>query len=150
MVIKFFQIQRFLLANLSALLFVLAVGSQLASAQSLGTAGTVTGVVKDPNGAVVPNATVTISNAVTGYTRTNNTDTDGNFRFNDVPPNVYQLSVSANGFSTATQSLSVRTSVPINLTIPLSIGGASETVTVTDSAANVLENIPTAHTDVDQ
>ena len=66
-----------------------------APAQSLGSAGTVSGVVTDPNGAVVPNATVTISNPVTGYTRTVNADADGSFRFGDVPPNNYHVTVSA-------------------------------------------------------
>jgi Carboxypeptidase regulatory-like domain len=123
--------------------------ANISQAQAL-SAGTVTGIVVDPNGAVVPNATVTIANPVTGYKRTANTGTDGSFHFNDVPPNNYQLSVSASGFAGATQSLTVRTSVPIALNIPLSISSATETVTVTSNAADVLENVPTTHTDVDQ
>src|SRR5437588_2944434 len=101
--------------------------------------------------AVVPNATVTISNPVTGYTRTVNTEADGTFKFNDVPPNNYHLSISATGFSAAQQDLAVRQSVPISLKIPLTVGGATETVTVTSvSASEVLENVPTTHTDVGQ
>ncbi len=119
-------------------------------AQALGSAGTVGGVVVDPNGAVIPNASVTIANAVTGYKRTVNTESDGSFRFNDVPPNTYQLTVSATGFASATQTLAVRTSVPISLKIPLSISSATETVTVTGNASETLENVSTAHTDVDQ
>ncbi|OLE52526.1 MAG: TonB-dependent receptor [Acidobacteria bacterium 13_1_20CM_3_53_8] len=120
-------------------------------AQSLGTAGTVSGVVVDPNGAVVPSATVTISNPVTGYQRTAQTGTDGAFRFNDVPPNNYALSVSAANFETAQQTVNVRTSVPINLRIPLAVGGTTTTVNVVaTSAAEVMENVPSAHTDVDQ
>src|SRR5436190_2007401 len=72
-------------------------------AQSLGSAGTVTGIVTDPNNAVVPNATVKLENPVTGYTRTVNTGQDGAFRFNDVPPQNYQLTVAANGFAAAQQ-----------------------------------------------
>jgi hypothetical protein len=113
-------------------------------------AGTVSGVVVDPNSAVVPNAVVTIFNSITGYKRSANTETDGSFRFNDVPPNNYQVSVTATGFAPATQSLTVRTSVPITLKIPLAISSATETVTVTGNAAEVLENVPTTHTDVDQ
>jgi len=74
-----------------------------------------------PNNAVVPNATVTIENAVTGYQRTVNAGTDGAFKFTNVPPNTYALTVSATGFSPTKQALSVRTSVPITLTIPLAI-----------------------------
>src|SRR5213082_614308 len=112
-------------------------------AQSLGSAGTVTGVVTDPNGAVVPNATVTIANAVTGYTRTVNTDADGTFRFNDVPPNNYQIKASAPGFSSEQQSLTVRSSVPISVKIPLAVTSASETVTISSDAAQALENTST-------
>lgn len=119
------------------------------AAQAL-NAGTVTGVVIDPNGAVVTNASVTIANAVTGYTRTVNTDADGAFRFNDVPLNNYQLKASAAGFSSEQQSLSVRTSVPINLKVSLSVSTATETVTITSIAGDVLENTSTSHTNVDE
>src|SRR5882762_7632961 len=118
-------------------------------AQAL-NAGTVTGVVTDPNSAVVPNATVTIANAVTGYMRTATTDAEGAFRFSDVPPNNYQLKASAPGFSSEQQSLTVRSSVPLSVKIPLSVSSASETVTITSDTAQALENTSTTHTDVDQ
>src|SRR5437879_4102191 len=135
--------------RLVCLLALISVLSSATFGQAL-SAGTVAGVVLDPNNAAVPNATIKIANSVTGYTRTVTSNADGTFRFDNVPPNNYQLSVAASGFQDATQNLSVRTSVPINLKIPLSIGGASETVTVTGGAADVLENIPSTHTDVDQ
>src|SRR5260370_39256079 len=118
-------------------------------AQSL-TAGTVTGTVTDPNNAVVPNATVTIENAVTGYKRTVNTGTDGAFRFDNIPLNNYVYSAMASGFSGVRGSINVRTSVPITLTIPLAVSTATETVTVSTNAGDALENVSTAHTDVDQ
>src|SRR5947209_3654814 len=137
--------------RLVLLLAVAVVASAPLLAQALGSAGTVTGVITDPNGAVVPNATVTISNPITGYTRTVNADADGTFKFNDVPPNNYHLSIAATGFRAAQQDLAVRQSVPISLKIPLSVGGATETVTVTSvSASEVLKNVPTTHTDVGQ
>src|SRR5882757_9283706 len=127
----------------------ISVASVFVDAQAL-NAGTVTGVVTDPNGAVVPNATVTIANAVTGYTRTASTDADGAFRFDNVPPNNYQLKASAPGFTSEQQSLTVRTSVPISVKVPLAVTSASETVTITSNTAEVLENTSTTHTDVDQ
>src|SRR6266478_350447 len=127
----------------------ISVVSVRVAAQTL-NAGPVTGVVADPNNAVVPNATVTIANSITGYTRTVNTNADGAFRFNDVPPNNYQLKASAPGFTSEQQSLTVRTSVPISIKIPLSVSTASETVTITSNTAEVLENTSTTHTDVDQ
>jgi hypothetical protein len=119
-------------------------------AQSLGSAGTITGVVTDPNNAVVSNATVKIENPVTGYTRTANTDAEGAFRFNNVPPQNYQVTVAANGFAATQQVVSVRTSVPIELKFGLNVSSINESaVTVTDTL-NVIENVPQTHTDVDQ
>lgn len=51
-----------------------------AAAQSL-TSGDITGVVTDPTGAVVANATVTAKNAETGTTQTQNTNAQGAYRF---------------------------------------------------------------------
>jgi hypothetical protein len=121
----------------------------VARAQAL-SAGTVSGVVLDPNGAVVPNANVTISNSITGYKRATNTDTEGSFRFADVPPNNYQITASATGFSAGTQTLTVRTSVPISLKISLDVSSATETVTIASNAGMMIENVSTTHTDVDQ
>src|SRR5438445_8723704 len=88
-------------------------------AQALGTAGSVSGVVTDPNGAVVAGANVTFSNALTGYTRTVMTDTDGSYRFNDVPPNNYTLKIVANGFRTMAETVNVRSTVPMNIPVSL-------------------------------
>jgi hypothetical protein len=130
-------------------LLTFAAAPVLTNAQAL-NAGAVSGTVTDPNGAVVPNASVTISNSITGYKRTVSTDPDGSFRFSDVPPNNYQITASGTGFASATQTLTVRTAVPISLKIALAISSASETVTVTSNASDVIENVPTTHTDVDQ
>lgn len=136
--------------HLALLLVVLSLSGPAAAGQALGSAGTVTGVVSDPNNAVVSNATVKIENPLTGYNRTVNTDADGSFRFNNLPPNNYQLTVSASGFGMDKEALTVRTSVPINLKIALPVGAIDETsVTVTDTL-NVIENVPTTHVDVDQ
>src|SRR5215467_4567446 len=118
-------------------------------AQSLGSAGTVIGVVSDPDGAVIAGVTVVIKNSVTGYRRETATDAAGAFRFSDVPQNNYQLTASASGFGSVSQNLSVRTSVPISVNIPLTVGEVNNEMTIESSAANV-ENIPTTHTDVDQ
>src|SRR5256884_4951742 len=135
-----------------ALLVSLVIFSTIsvpAWAQAL-SAGTVSGIVVDPNGAVVANASVTIANSITGYKRSASTDSDGAFRFADVPPNNYQLTVSGTGFAPAMQTLTVRTSVPISLKIALTVGSATETATVTSNAPDIIENVPTTHTDVDQ
>jgi hypothetical protein len=134
-------------------LFIFAASSMgsvmPAFAQSLGTAGTIEGVVTDPSSAVVAGAMVTLENPITGFKRTVTTNDTGAFRIDNVPPNNYRLSVSANGFNTAQQSLNVRSSVPLSLKIPLAVSGTTASVEVTGTA-DVIENIPTTHTDVDQ
>jgi hypothetical protein len=137
-----------IIRSLVLIILSLALGFSVLG-QSL-TAGTVSGTVMDPNNAVVPNATITIENAVTGYKRTVNTGTNGEFRFDNVPLNNYVYTVSASGFSGIRGSINIRTSVPITLTIPLAVSTATETVTVTGNAAESLENVSAAHTDVDQ
>ena len=90
-----------------ALIFVFAMSSAFLGptnvssvlAQSLGTAGTIEGVVADPSGALIPSAAVSIENRVTGYKRTTSSDANGAFRFENIPPNSYLLSVAAPGFN---------------------------------------------------
>lgn len=135
-----------------SVLLVLTVSSltglPITFGQSLG-AGTVDGTVTDPSGAVIPGASVGIENRVTGYKRTVNTDANGSFRFDNIPPNKYALSVSAQGFSAVQQTVDVRSAVPQSLKISLIVAGTSATVEVS-SAADLVENVPTAHNDVDQ
>ena len=141
-------LNRFLIVFLIGLISVFAF-NETSFGQSL-SAGTVTGTVVDPNQAVVASASVTIENAVTGYKRSATTGTDGTFRFDNVPFNNYAYTVSASGFNDVRGNLSVRTSVPTTVTIPVAVGSATATVTISSGAGDVLENVPSAHTDVDQ
>jgi len=134
--------------SIFSLAFIVSL-SYIALGQSL-TAGNVSGTVRDPNNAVVPNANVTIENAVTSYKQTTTTGTDGSFHFNNVPFNTYVLTTLASGFGAAQQTLNVRSAVPINIDVTLAISGATETVTITTGGADVLENVPSSHTDVDK
>jgi iron complex outermembrane receptor protein len=90
---------------LNVVLFTVCAGA--AAAQSLSVSA-VNGIVTDPNNAAVPNATVTIENAVTGYKRSVNTGTDGAFRFISVPLNRYDLYASAAGFAITRAAFSAK------------------------------------------
>jgi hypothetical protein len=134
--------------------FVLVVSLALvapipAAAQSLGTAGTIEGKVIDSTGAVVPGASIEIKNPVTGFERTTTTDSSGLFVFRNVPQNSYHLAVTAQGFAVAQQDVDVRTSVPIDLSISLKVATSTTAVEVQADAGDLLENDPSAHTDVD-
>ncbi len=121
-----------------------------AEAQGLGGAGTVQGIVKDPTGAVLVAADVTISNAVSGYRKQASTDIGGRFVFHNLPPNNYHVAVTAEGFQPVERDVDVRTSVPIELTLSMDLAGAATSVEVTGHDTDLLERDPTAHTDVDQ
>jgi hypothetical protein len=133
---------------LSIAALILSAIEPLVVAQSLG-AGTIEGTVTDTTGAVVPGANVVIENRITGYKRTTNTDANGAFRFDNIPLNNYALTVSAQGFNAAQQQVDVRSSVPQALKIPLTVAGTSASVEVS-GAADLVENVPSAHNDVDQ
>ncbi len=135
--------------NLFAVTLLGLIFSSFAVAQSSGNAGTITGIVTDPNNEVVPNAAVSIKNAVTGFERATTTDGEGNYRFNNVPPNNYQIKISANGFQETAQNIVVRNAVPMQISFALAVSGNTANVTV-NADAILVENIPTTHTDVDQ
>ena len=91
------------------------LGVSTVSAQELGGAGTIQGTVKDPTGAVMVAATVTVANPVSGFRRETTTDPMGKFVFRNLPPNNYHVAVTAQGFDTLGQDVDVRSSVPIAL-----------------------------------
>ncbi len=116
-------------------------------AQSI-SSGTVTGTVLDPTKAVIPKAHVEISNRVTGYQQASDTDSSGTFRFNNVPFNGYELTVTSPGFAAARQEIDVRTTVPSEIAISLQLSGSTQAVVVEAQGA-LVENEPSAHTDAD-
>ena len=72
-----------------------------------GNAGTVRGAVTDPSGAVIPNATVHLTDKVSGFDRTTTSDATGQFAFSNVPFNPYKIDVSAKGFAPLSQSVEI-------------------------------------------
>lgn len=85
------------------------------SAAQTGNSSTISGTVTDSTAAVVAGAAVTIHNPVSGFERSTVTDSAGNFVFPNVPFNPYHLSIDAKGFSSYTQDIEVRSSVPLSL-----------------------------------
>jgi hypothetical protein len=120
------------------------------SRAQLGNSGSIEGVVKDASGGVVAGAKVEISNPVSGFRREVITGSDGSFRVTNVPFNPYHLVVSAEGFSSTTQDVDVRSTVPTTLQINLKVGTAATSITVEASGGDLVETESTFHTDVDQ
>jgi hypothetical protein len=101
-----------------------------------GSAGTVRGDVKDPNGAVVPNATVTLIDA-RGGERKATTTSSGSYTFTSVDPGQYTVRVEGPGFKTSEQQFSLAPNETRGLDVALEVGTASETVTVTDQGSAI-------------
>jgi hypothetical protein len=102
-------------------------------AQAGGT--TVRGTVQDPNGNLVKGATVTLTDPSRNFTRTQQTNDDGQYVFSAVPPGTYHLEVTATGFKTASASgVQALVDTPTVRDVPLEIGAVSETVDVTSAA----------------
>jgi hypothetical protein len=114
-----------------------------------GNAGTVHGTATDPSGALIPNASVRISNQLSGFERTVKTDATGQFTVTNVPFNPYRVTVTADGFAPTTQNIEVRSTVEMNLTLVMQVAAASQTVTV-ESEGPQVEDTSTYHTDVDR
>jgi protocatechuate 3,4-dioxygenase beta subunit len=76
-------------------------------------AGTITGTVTDGSGAVIPDATVTIENPVSGLKRSAKTDAAGQYKFTNLPLNPYHLVAHAPGFAEFSTDVPVRSSVAV-------------------------------------
>ena len=127
-----------------------ALASVVVNAQSGGSSGSVSGTVLDPDGAVVPNATVQIHNPVSHYDRSTTTDKSGNFSLANVPFNPYHMTVTAAGFGNNSEDVEVRSVVPLSVNVKLQVSGSTTSVTVEAGAADLLENDPTFHSDIDK
>ncbi len=100
------------------------------------TTGSIVGVVTDPSGAAVPDATVTVTNEGTGIAVLRlTTDTSGNYVATALPPGRYSVTVEARGFKKSVSpgiNLSVQDRLGVNVT--LEVGQVSETVEVVGAA----------------
>ncbi|HKN85166.1 MAG TPA: TonB-dependent receptor, partial [Pyrinomonadaceae bacterium] len=111
---------------------LLLVLTQSALAQS-GTT-TITGHVKDPQGARLPGATVTLYGRERTFSLTTTTDSTGTYRFDRLAPGEYLVEAEAEGFASASaKQVSVERGQEATLDIPLELSGVRSTVVVTAS-----------------
>ncbi len=94
--------------------------------------GTITGVVQDQTGAVVPGADVTLLNTDVGLTLQAKTSGSGVYTFSPIRIGNYHVSVTAKGFATTTQTnITLTVNQTLEVDVQLKPGAASETVEVT-------------------
>src|SRR5947209_16068187 len=105
---------------------------------------TLQGTVTDQQGAVVPNAKVTVRLRATGAERTAQTDSEGNYQVASLQPGLYHVEVQAQGFQTqVADDLNVEVARTVVQNFQLEVGTVSENITVT-SDVPVVENATTS------
>jgi hypothetical protein len=106
-----------------------------ASLRAQGSTGTISGHVTDSTGAVVPGATVTLTNTATSGVRTTVSTSSGDYTFPSVLIGTYELKVEHQGFKTATsRNLQLQVAQSMTQNFALQVGGVEQTVMVTTSS----------------
>jgi Carboxypeptidase regulatory-like domain len=101
------------------------------------------GQVNDPNGAVVLNATITLTNNRTGEVRTVQSNDTGGYTITQIQPGTYDLSVKAQGFKEyLSRAIELNVNDRKTINIPLETGAITESITVT-AEAPLLQTAPT-------
>jgi len=118
--------------GLAAAALLLAMAGSL-SAQTF--RGTILGTVTDPNGAVVPAASVNARNIATGIERTTTSDEFGNFSIAELQTGTYEVKVEKSGFQSSTVTgVLVEVSAERRVDVTLTVAGSKATVTIASSA----------------
>jgi len=126
--------QRFA-AGLPALLifgvWISMLGLSLSSARAQTTFASIVGTVNDPSGAVVPGATITVTNVGTGERRTAKTDANGDYGVLNLMPGGYEILIQAPGFaSEKVTDLQLLTQQKIRVDRSLKVGTANQQIEV--------------------
>jgi hypothetical protein len=120
----------------SLLVALLLVAGSMAVAQTATTS--LRGVVSDAHGAVLPNATVSINDPQTGFSRTTKTSGQGEYQFLQLPPATYTVTANATGFATVKQEkVELLVAVPSTLNFTMQVSGGTVTLEVSGEAVHV-------------
>ncbi|HEU4597416.1 MAG TPA: TonB-dependent receptor [Pyrinomonadaceae bacterium] len=124
--------------------FSLSLGAGAALAQADSTSAHLSGFVRDPQGAVVPGATVTARNPATNETRTASSNDEGFYQLTNLPPGTYRLTIEAANFKTTViETLTVTVGQRADLDVALEVGQITDVVTVTGASAELIETSKT-------
>jgi hypothetical protein len=136
--------------RLAGIILLAAFACPTANTQTAGT-GSIQGTVADQTGAVLPNASVTITNTATEVQHKTSTGPEGIYSFPNVPVGVYTLDVSAAGFEHYSQAgidLEVGSSIAINAN--MTIGATDQRVVVHANGIALQTEDPSFKQTIDQ
>ena len=109
----------------------LAASSAAAFAQGGGATSSLSGIVADPSGGIIPGATVMVKNTATSTEYTAATNDQGSFTVPAIDPGAYTVTVTLTGFKTSVlNNVRVNAAVPATVRVTLELGGLAETVQV--------------------
>src|SRR5689334_3700063 len=141
---KIGYLERWLFSGLLALLLVAASGMSASVLGQTSNTGTVTGVVKDEKGGLVPGASVKIVNIATNAERTTTTTSDGVYEITQLVPGNYRLEIQATGFSKYVQEpVVVQVLQRTTVNPDLKVGQITDVVNVTADDAPLVETTKT-------
>ena len=107
--------------------------------------GSVVGLLTDTSGGAVPNASVTVTNRQTGFTRSAQSGGEGRFSVTDIPPGSYTLEIAAPGFRPISQVITVTINTVSRVDVELSVGTVSETMVVQAEATPLQTDTTDVH-----
>ncbi|MBE0656151.1 MAG: TonB-dependent receptor [Bryobacteraceae bacterium] len=111
----------------------------------------ISGIVKDPSGAVVAGANVTVTNEGTGFERKTTTNESGFYTITNIQPGFYTIVVETAGFKKYERTRNrLEAALPIQVNVDLSVGQVSESITVEASAAQLNTETATVGKTVEQ
>ena len=135
-----------------AIIFNLLLFNQSLRSQSQANSADLVGTVTDPNGAIVPGATVTARNSATSITRSVNSSDSGEYQFIALPPGDYELTAEAATFKkTVISPVRLTVGQSANLQIKLEVGTQDTVVNVSGDSVELVETTQTSvSTTIDQ
>ena len=137
---RFFGFANYLFCLSGLVLSLFAFGTISARAQASSSTSELRGQVTDANGAAIPGATVSLTDAARGTTRTATTDENGQYTFLVVPPSNYELKVEAAGGNFAANTKNIQLTVGQQANIPIQLTATGVAVNVDVFAdSNVVE-----------
>ena len=129
-----FSVRRLRGCRLLALLGLVVVWNSAPSAAQV-VYGSIVGRISDSSGAVVKGASVSVTDIGTGESRISTTNADGDYRFVNLLPGTYRITIKSAGFRPFSQDpIDVKVDTAVRIDAALVVGGANETIEIKEKA----------------